>query len=100
MDGSEIVTAVKSLAAGEKRQGRDLILLEFLSDCSPQLISALSVCFNGVISSGEWPDCWGEGDITLIHKKGSPTDPSNYRPITFTLYSVESIRARSSPESE
>ena len=34
--------------------------------------------------SGEVPDDWRKGYITLIYKKGSKEDPRNYRPVSLT----------------
>ena len=44
----------------------------------------LSVIFNLSIQTGELPGIWKVASVTPIFKKGSPSDPANYRPISLT----------------
>lgn len=37
--------------------------------------------FNRILDSGECPSSWGNVNITLLHKKGDASDPSNHRGI-------------------
>ena len=46
------------------------------------LIKPLVKVFNAILSSGHYPKAWSVGRIVSIHKKGDPTDPSNFRGIT------------------
>ena len=44
----------------------------------------LSIIFNLSIQTGELPDIWKVASVTPIFKKGSQSDPANYRPISLT----------------
>ena len=44
----------------------------------------LQIIFSKSISSGECPSDWRSANVTPIHKKGSRTDASNYRPVSLT----------------
>ena len=49
---------------------------------------SLAIIFNESITLGIFPDKLKCAKIIQIHKKGSPTDPSKYRPISlFSIYS-------------
>ena len=40
--------------------------------------------FNAILSSGHYPNSWGNGYIVPIYKKGDSSDPKNYRGITIS----------------
>ena len=40
--------------------------------------------FNQSLTSGELPDDWTTANVSPVFKKGSKSDPSNYRPISLT----------------
>ena len=44
----------------------------------------LHIIFNRSLVSGECPNDWRSANVSPIHKKGSRTDPSNYRPVSLT----------------
>jgi len=44
----------------------------------------LSWLFNGIFSSGIYPQSWGASYIQPIHKKGGKSQPENYRPISIS----------------
>ena len=45
------------------------------------------------LDEGSLPDDWKKGNITAIHKKGSKTNPCNYRPISITLIICKLLEA-------
>ena len=44
----------------------------------------LTKIFNQSISLGRLPSAWTKANVTAIFKKGSRTDPANYRPVSLT----------------
>ena len=44
----------------------------------------LSTLFTKVLALGAPPSSWGESTVKLIHKKGDPTDPTNFRMIALS----------------
>ena len=81
ISAGEVKSAIKDLKRG-KSGGADLLINElFIYDdafLQPYLVSL----FNFVFQSGVFPDSWSEGLISPLHKKGSKTEPDNYRAIT------------------
>ena len=43
---------------------------------------ALHALYGKIWTTGEIPPGWGEARISYLHKKGSKTEISNYRPIS------------------
>jgi hypothetical protein len=54
----------------------------FVKQHKNSLLKNLTSLINGAIQINEFPDCLKVGVVTPIHKSGSKTDASNYRPIT------------------
>ena len=44
----------------------------------------LKIIFSKSLDLGECPSDWRSANVTPIHKKGSRTDPCNYRPVSLT----------------
>ena len=47
-------------------------------------VDAITSLFQKCYSSRKMPSVWKGANVTALHKKGSKTDPSNYRPISLT----------------
>ena len=77
----EVETCLKSLKTG-KAAGPDTINNRILKEVSGPLSYPLCDLFNYSLSSGQFPEAWKQANITPIHKKEDPSDPSNYRPIS------------------
>ena len=52
-----------------------------LKSCAPSLCGPLTGLFQRIIHQGVFPASWKISQITPIYKKGSQSDPMNYRPI-------------------
>ena len=58
-------------------------LLGSLADDS-SFIFALAKLFCVIIDTGKLPNIWKSANLTALFKKGSKTDPLNYRPVSLT----------------
>ena len=67
-----------------KAQGPDQIPPKILKELCVELSSPLSILFNLSIEKGQLPKDWKKADVIAIFKKGSKSDPSNYRPVSLT----------------
>lgn len=74
-----------------KAQGPDNIHGKILKECSSSLAYPLSFLFNVCFSHGQLPDEWKLANVVPIHKKGSKTDVTNYRPISLTSLIMKSF---------
>ncbi|CAH1975825.1 unnamed protein product [Acanthoscelides obtectus] len=64
-----------------KASGPDLIPAIVLKRCAAELAPVLSRLFQISYESGTFPENWKFAHVQPIPKKGSKTDPYNYRPI-------------------
>lgn len=78
---SEIFKSLQTINTN-KGPGPDSIPPMFLKMCAEQLVIPLHVIFNKSLSSGCFPEIWKIAHITPIHKKGDPSDITNYRLIS------------------
>ena len=92
IDRTEVWRAVRALKMG-KAAGVDSIVSDILRTAAGAVwnsklqkynptIDAITLLFNYVYDKEVWPERWSSGIIIPLHKQDSPTDPSNYRPIT------------------
>ena len=65
-----------------KSPGGDDIPTRLLKEVSHQVSPSLSHLFNLSFLRGELPQMWREATVTPLHKKGTKTSPTNYRPIS------------------
>ena len=86
----EITTAIVKKVLLEldqsKSMGPDGIhpkLLKVLAN-NENFINAVTILFNKCYTSGKIPLLWKTANVTALHKKGSKTDPSHYRPVSLT----------------
>ena len=64
--------------------GPDSIHPILLKRCSNALSYPLYLLFNKSLTSATVPNSWKLSNVVPIYKKGSPSDPLNYRPISLT----------------
>ena len=69
----------------------DGVPAEFYKATASFVSFPLSVIFNISIQTGDLPDIWKHACITPVFKKVSPSDPSNYRPISLTCIACKLI---------
>ena len=79
------VEEVKSAINGLKKHkapGIDTLDPPVYKSFTEPLINHLTMLYNQVLSSGEYPSTWSVGKIKPIFKNGSKSDPNNYRGIS------------------
>ena len=79
----EVRKMLVSLRTG-KSPGLDGIEPELLKRAASVLAGPLSLLFSESLSRGRVPSAWREARVAPIHKKGSFSDPANYRPVSLT----------------
>ena len=67
-----------------KAQGPDQIPSRVLKELSKELSTPLSILFNLSLETGVVPQDWCSAEVTAIFKKGSKSEPGNYRPVSLT----------------
>lgn len=77
----EVSKAVNQLKTG-KSGGPDKIINEFFIHGKHILAPILCTLFNKIYEKGYFPECWSEGFVIPLHKKGSINEVENYRGIT------------------
>lgn len=77
----ELESAISSLKQN-KAPGPDGLGNEFYRAMDSTNRESLLALFNKILAESTCPASWGEIRITLIHKKGSATDPANFRGIS------------------
>ena len=73
-----------------KAAGIDDLSSRFLKDGSPVLSKPVSELFNLSIKLGSFPNSCKIVKLKLLFKKGSKTNPSNYRPISLLTMNFNS----------
>ena len=68
-----------------KAKGWDNIPPEFIKNSPSEMFDVLTLLFNKIKNSGNFPSGWNCGRITLIHKKGLRAKLGNYRPLTVII---------------
>ena len=67
-----------------KASGPDNLPVRFLKEVANQIAPALSIVFQESLDQGCSLDIWKTAAVVPIYKKGSRTNPSNYRPVSLT----------------
>ena len=77
----EIKKAIQKLKC-KKAATVDGISAEFYKYGCNELLPALELLFNTILTNGEYPSRWATGIIHPVYKKGDHGVPDNYRKIT------------------
>ena len=77
---SEVIKAALKLKKG-KAPGVDGIRNEMLKEGISVLAPSLAALFNVILKQGNFPSAWRLSTLTVLHKKGDKSLPTNYRGI-------------------
>ena len=77
----EIIKAVSRLKPG-KASGWDLVIGEMVKCALPLILPHVHRLFNSVLAKGKYPSLWSKTVIVPIHKRGSTSNPDNFRGIS------------------
>lgn len=65
----------------KKAAGSDGVTNEFIKVLPHNWLTHILTLFNKIFETGFVPENWSEVTMCMLHKKGDPTDPGNYRGI-------------------
>ena len=68
----------------DKSQGNDKIHPFVIHKCAKSFAKPISIIFQRSFDKSELPESWLEANVTPLFKKGSRSEPANYRPISLT----------------
>ena len=77
----EILKSINQLKTN-KSGGPDRLINEFFIHGKSILFPTLNNLFNKIFEIRHFPECWSEGYVIPLHKKGSINEIENYRGIT------------------
>ena len=76
-----------------KSSGEDKLPMSVLKKLSRPIAIPLSLIFNLSLSTSTLPAHWKSAVVSPVFKKGSASDPSNYRPISLTSTSCKILES-------
>jgi hypothetical protein len=80
----QIVEASIDKLRSDSAPGPDQIHPRTLKELKKQVSEPLSIIFRKSLDKGEIPKDWKKARVVPIYKKGSKSDPNNYRPVSLT----------------
>lgn len=78
---NEILCSISSLNSN-RDSGPDGICVEMFKHSIGITLRYIHQLFNEIFFTGQFPSEWSVSVITPVHKKGSKSDPNNYRAIS------------------
>ena len=76
-----------------KAQGPDGIPPKILKELSEELSWPLCTLFNLSLKTGVVPDDWKTAEMVALFKKGTKSDPGNYRPVSLTCITIKILES-------
>jgi len=80
---NEVFNTIMKLKDG-KAPGNDGFTTEFLKKLASDISVPLAMIYNKSLLEGVVPHEWKQANITPLFKKGSKSEPGNYRPVSLT----------------
>ena len=74
-----------------KATGPDELPARVLKECAQEIAPAIASFFQQSLDEGRVPDDWKQQRVHPIFKKGSRSDPANYRPVALTSILCKSL---------
>ena len=94
---------VKKMIDGLKERsapGPDKIPNKLLKELKNEVAEPLTILYKKCMEDAKIPDEWRDSHITPIFKKGSRTDPGNYRPVNLTSGSCKGLETMVKEDTE
>ena len=88
---SEGVAELLSNIDSGKAYGPDNLPARFLKEVGSEIASALTLIFQASLDQGTLPEVWKQATVVPVFKKGSNTDPCNFRPISLTVQLISNL---------
>jgi len=77
----EVLTQLSRINVS-KAPGPDNIPTKILKDYAPLIVDSITTLFNKSLTQGKLPPSWKHANVIPLHKKGSKSQATNYRPIS------------------
>ena len=87
-----VKTKLKELDSA-KAQGPDGIPPRVLKELAEELSIPMAKLFNKSLETGFVPTDWKNAEVTAIFKKGSRSEPGNYRPVSLTCITCKILES-------
>ena len=87
-----IKTKLKELNVN-KSPGPDLIPPRVLKEVCEEIATPLCLLFNKSIETGILPNDWKKAEVIALFKKGTKSDPGNYRPVSLTCIACKVLES-------
>ena len=78
---SDVREALEEIKEGSA-PGPDRISTKLIQELKEELLKPLTILFRKSMQEAKIPDKWRDAIVSPIFKKGSKTEPGNYRPVS------------------
>ena len=87
---AKIVSILKGMRE-DTSPGPDVMLAPLLKNCASQIAIPLTLLFKKSLNCSKLPKIWKSALVCPIYKKGTRSDPLNYRPISLTALTCKTM---------